>query len=68
MYIINMNNFPANKVFQCKGLLANWLMTEKNIPLLGTSEDGKFCFSKTDLLDEILKTVPFWYRVGENFR
>ncbi len=65
MFITNIQSFPSNKVFQCKGLLANWLMSEKSMPLLGMTDDGKFCFSRTDVLEELLDKAPFWYLVGE---
>lgn len=55
---------PKDRIYKCNGLIATWLMREKNIPLLGRDKD-KFCFAKTDLLEEVLKDIPFWLRLGE---
>ena len=65
MYVNNINSFPENKIYRCSGIIANWLIREKNIPLLGKSKNGEFCFSKTDLLEEVLEQIPFYFKIAE---
>lgn len=63
MFITNVDDMPQDKIYRCGNIIANWLIYEKNIPLLGKSKNGDFCFSKTDLLKEILEHIPFYYKV-----
>ena len=67
MYIINVDALPESLLFKCNGIIANWLMEEKSIPVLGKSKDGKWCFMKTELLEEVLKGLPFYYDITKIF-
>ena len=67
MYIINADAFPQDKLFKTNGVIANWLIREKNIPLLGKSKTGEYCFSKTELLNEVVLTMPFYLKLTEMF-
>lgn len=67
MYIINVDELPPEKLYKCNGLIANWLMKEKNFPLLGKSKDGSFVFSKTELLLEVLEGIPFYLNIKKIF-
>jgi hypothetical protein len=62
MYILNVDDLGQKNIFSCNGIIANWLI-KKNIPLLGKSGGGQFCFMKTDLLEEVLEGLPFWYNL-----
>ena len=67
MFIINVDDLPQEKIYKCNGIMANWLMKEKNFPLLGKSKDGSFVFSRTELLEEVLFTIPFYLSIGRIF-
>lgn len=68
MYIINVDDLPQDKLFKCNGVVAKWLMKEKNFPLLGKSKDGSFVFSKTELLLEVLERIPFYIDIKRLFK
>ena len=63
MFIVNMDEVLGFKTFSCGKLLADWLIYEKNVPLLGNSKDGKFLFAKTELLLEVLSEMPFYIKL-----
>jgi hypothetical protein len=52
--------------YRCNKRMANYLMYDRNLPLLGVS--GKnYYFAETELLKEILKQVPVWVRFLNKF-
>ncbi len=56
-----INHEMIEKKFKCKKILADYLMYERNLPLL--SLDGKdYYFTDNDLLREILQSLPFWLK------
>lgn len=67
MFIVNVDDLPQEKLFKTNGIIANWLMKEKNFPLLGKSKDGSFVFSKTELLLEVLEKIPFYLNIKKLF-
>jgi len=67
MYVTNVDDLQQDKLYKCNGLIAEWLMIEKKIPLLGKSKNGQFVFSKTDLLEEVLKGLPFYLNITKVF-
>jgi len=67
MYIVNTDSLPQDKLYKCNGIIANWLMKEKSVPLLGKSKTGEYVFSKTELLDEVLKNLPFYFNITKIF-
>lgn len=66
MYVLNVDDFPKDKIYKCNGIIGGWLVNEKNIPILGKSSDGKWCFSKTPLLEEVLEKLPFYYNITKS--
>ena len=63
MYVTNIENILYNtKIYRCNGIIASWLI-QKNIPLLGKTKSGEFCFMETKLLEEVLDGLPFWYKI-----
>ena len=60
MYITNIKDVPNIKVFKCGKRVSEWLIKEKNIPLLAIDKQGKYCFTDTELLREILDKKPFF--------
>ena len=67
MYITNVDTLDQSKLYKCNGIIAGWLMKEKSVPLLGKSKTGEFVFSKTELLDEILNSLPFYFNITKIF-
>ena len=63
MYIINSDNLPPERLYKTNGVIANWLMTQKSMPLL-SRENGSFIFADTELLREVLKDLPFYLRIS----
>lgn len=67
MFIVNVDELPPEKLYKCNKTIANWLIKEKNFPLLGKSKDGSFVFSKTELLLEVLEGIPFYLNIKKIF-
>jgi hypothetical protein len=66
VYVINGKEWGEEKIYKCNGLIANWLIYEKNIPLF--SQDKKFYyFARTKTLEEALKDLPFYYNIAKIF-
>jgi hypothetical protein len=63
--INNVNDLPILK-FQVNKLVANYLIYEKHLPLLGISE-GRYFFAVTDNAREVFKNLPLWLRVVKLF-
>ena len=60
MYITNIEEVKNIKVFKCGKRLSEWLIKEKNIPLLAIDKQGKYCFTDNELLQEVLAQKPFY--------
>lgn len=65
MFIKNLQgtNIP---VYKCNIIIGEWLVNEKSMPLLSI-EKGRWCFSKTPLLEEVLESMPFYLKALEIF-
>lgn len=63
MYVINAEK-SMPKVYKCNGLIANWLIMQKSIPLLEREDAETWLFADTDLLREVLEDLPFYLKVG----
>jgi translation elongation factor P/translation initiation factor 5A len=61
--IINASKFMPT--FKCKKLLANYLIYEKNLPVLDV-DDNYWYFCDNELLHEILESLPLWLRLLKN--
>ena len=67
VYITNIDDaYPEHRMYKTNKYIASWLIN-RNIPLLGKSKDGRFCFAKTDLLKEVLENLPFYYKIADYF-
>jgi hypothetical protein len=65
MFIKNLEGSNIN-VYGCTPFIGRYLVNERSIPVL--SIDGsKWYFSKTDLLEEVLKSMPFYLKVLDIF-
>lgn len=62
--LTNPEIIPKEKTIIVNGVIANYLMRDKNVPLLGKSHDGsKFYFSLTDDVKKFIKELPFWMKL-----
>jgi len=66
MYVLNIDEIPGMKTFKCGKMLSNWLIKEKNIPLLAMSKNGKYIFADTKLLQETLEQKPLFFDIFGN--
>lgn len=52
--------------YRCNKLVADYLIYELHMPLLGI--DGKdYYFSDNPLLQEVLQKMPFWLKIMKRF-
>ena len=66
MYVVNPTQLKMKNLFECSGVVANWLIYKSHLPLFGKSEDGsKFYFVKTDKFTEAYEALPFYFKVGQ---
>lgn len=57
------SNIP---IYECSPFIGRYLVNERSIPVL--SIDGsKWYFAKTDLLEEVLKSMPLYLKVLDIF-
>ncbi len=66
MYVVNPDIIKENKLYKTNGIIANWLINSKNIPLFGRGKNGEWYFANTDLLKEVLENIPFYYKITKN--
>lgn len=66
MYITNPESIPKNKIYFCNGIISEWLIYQKKLPLL-CKNGRQFGFMKTDALEKALKELPFWLKVTKIF-
>jgi hypothetical protein len=66
MYITNPEVVSEDKIYWCNGVISEWLIFQKHLPLL--SKKGRcFGFAKTEKLAEALKDLPFWLKIAKKF-
>jgi hypothetical protein len=64
VYVINGKDWGEDKVYKCNGLIANWLIYEKNIPLFSQDKStNSYYFARTKALAEALEDLPFYYNI-----
>ena len=61
--IINARDFLPT--FKCKKILANYLIYEKNFPVLDVDKNYYY-FLHDDVLEETLESLPLWLRLLKN--
>jgi len=59
MYIKNVEDIK--NTYDCTPFVGKWLI-EKSFPVLSIS-NGRYYFSDTELLREVLSTIPIWIKV-----
>lgn len=67
MQVNNVEDWDMSKLYQCNGVIANWLMREKHLPSF-SQKDNVWYFSKTQALEDALKDLPFYLKIARNFR
>jgi hypothetical protein len=65
MFIRNLNGSTI-PIYSCNNILGEYLVNQKSIPVLSI-ENGKWLFSKTHLLEEVLNGLPFYMKIIEKF-
>ena len=63
MYVVNPEAIDKNKLYECNGIIANYLK-ERGFVFL-SKKDGKWIFMKTDKLLEVLSEMPFYYNISK---
>lgn len=64
MYVTNPEAIDKNKLYECNGIIANYLIYERNIPLFSRDKsEGKYFFVKTEALLKAIEELPFYYRI-----
>jgi hypothetical protein len=63
MYIANVSDM--NQAYSCTPFIGKWLI-EKNFPVLSL-KDGKYYFAETELLKEVVDTIPLWMKILDIF-
>jgi hypothetical protein len=66
VYITNPEEFGKEKIYWCNGVVGEYLIYEKHLPLL--CKDGRcFGFAETDALKLALEQLPFWLKIVKKF-
>lgn len=63
--IINSQSWMPS-AFKCKKILANYLIYERNLPVLNVDENFYY-FVDSELLREILESLPLWLKLAKMF-
>lgn len=63
MYIRNISDM--GKTYNCTPLVGKWIQ-EKNFPILSIL-DGRYYFSDTELLREVISNIPVWMKILNMF-
>ena len=58
MYVVNPEVIGLDKLYECKEIIANWLIYKQHVPLFGTGKNGEWYFAKTENLEKCLKELP----------
>jgi hypothetical protein len=66
VYITNPEVIDKNKIYFCNGIIGEFLIYQKNLPLF-CKKGRLFGFSKTDALEKALKELPFWLKCTKVF-
>lgn len=65
MYIRDLSGLKT-PIYSCSPFIGKYLVNEKSIPVLSIS-NGKWHFSKTPILEEVLKFMPFYLKLLDKF-
>lgn len=63
MYVTNPENYDKTKLYECNGVVAEYLIAN-HISLFSRSvEQGIWYFAKTEKLQKALDEMPFWFNI-----
>lgn len=66
MYVTNVEAIDKNKLYECNGIVGNYLIYEKNLPLFSRDKsEGKWYFVKTDALLKAIEEMPYYYNISK---
>jgi hypothetical protein len=66
MYITNPKSISKDKIYYCNGIISEWLIYQRHLPLL--CRDGRlYGFMRTSNLEKALKELPFWLKITKVF-
>lgn len=64
--ITNPEVIPRSHVITVNGVVANYLMNEKKVPLLGKNQyKSEFYFAKTFEVELFMKEMPFYLKLSK---
>jgi hypothetical protein len=66
MYITNPEVISEDKIFYCNGIMSEYLIYQKHLPLF-CKNGRKFGFAKTEELEKALREIPFWLKCTKVF-
>lgn len=64
MYVTNVKAIDKNKLYECNGIVGNYLIYEKHLPLFSRSE-GRWYFVKTEDLLKAIDEMPFYFNLSK---
>lgn len=66
MYVTNVEAIDKNNLYECNGIVGNYLIYEKHLPLFSRDKSqGKWYFAKTEALLKAIKEMPFYYNISK---
>lgn len=66
MYVTNPQIVDKNKLYECNGIVGNYLIYEKHLPLFSRDKsEGKWYFVKTDALLKAIEEMPFYFNISK---
>ena len=67
MYVTNVEAIDKNKLYECNGIVGNYLIYEKHLPLFARDKSvGKYFFVKTEALLKAVEEFSFYYSIVKN--
>ena len=66
MYVLNSDAIPKDKIYFCNGLIAEFLLYQKHLPLL-CKKERMFGFAITENLEKAIKDIPWWLKISKCF-
>ena len=69
MYIVDIDNssIPEEKIYKCGSVVKDHLIMKCNLPLFGITKSGRWCFARTQKLEECLRELPLYLKIIEMF-
>lgn len=66
MYVTNPQSIDKSKLYECNGVVGNYLIYEKHLPLFSRDKiQGKWYFVKTEALIKALEEMPFYFNLSK---